>query len=313
MRELMPSATTTRSASRIAGSTGDISVWYLISHAERAGAPAQDLQQGRARAAAEAVAADAVGGAAEMDLDVVPIGEVADDGAVALAVVGLEGVERLVGEHHAEAEGVVRPVALEHGDAGLRPRLLHQDREIEAGRAAADHVNFHAAPLTVAPMLTVILRCGLAGLEGLLLGLKYLPDKLEVLKILSLKDIPPAGRLRPAGPRQAMALAGKHAFVTGGGRGIGRAVAAALTGAGAVVTVSGRSEKPLREAVAAGAAAGFGVADVTDAAQVGTRSTPPNRGARPDRHPGQQCRVGRDRLRSSRPIRKCSRRCGTST
>ena len=62
-----------------------------------------------------------------------------------------------------------------------------------------------------------------------------------------------------------MALAGKHAFVTGGGRGIGRAVAAALTGAGAAVTVIGRSEAALREAVAAGDAAGYGVADVTDA------------------------------------------------
>ena len=49
-----------------------------------------------------------------------------------------------------------------------------------------------------------------------------------------------------------MTLAGKHAFVTGGGRGIGRAVAAALAGAGAAVTVIGRSEAPLREAVAAG-------------------------------------------------------------
>ena len=66
-----------------------------------------------------------------------------------------------------------------------------------------------------------------------------------------------------------MALAGKHAFVTGGGRGIGRAVAAALTGAGAAVTVIGRSEKPLQDAVDAGDAAGYGVADVTDAEQVG--------------------------------------------
>ena len=66
-----------------------------------------------------------------------------------------------------------------------------------------------------------------------------------------------------------MALAGRHAFVTGGGRGIGRAVAAALTGAGAAVTVIGRSEKPLQDAVEAGDAAGYGVADVTDAAQVG--------------------------------------------
>src|SRR6266540_3678613 len=70
--------------------------------------------------------------------------------------------------------------------------------------------------------------------------------------------------------RHAMALAGKHAFVTGGGRGIGRAVAAALTVAGAVVTVIGRSEQPLREAVESGDAAGFRVADVTDAAQIGT-------------------------------------------
>src|SRR5262245_3632732 len=66
-----------------------------------------------------------------------------------------------------------------------------------------------------------------------------------------------------------MALAGKHAFVTGGGRGIGRAVAAALSRVGVVVTVVGRNETSLREAVAAGDAAGYGVADVTDAAQVG--------------------------------------------
>src|SRR3982074_61072 len=64
-----------------------------------------------------------------------------------------------------------------------------------------------------------------------------------------------------------MALAGKHALVTGGGRGIGRAVAAALSGAGATVTVVGRSEAPLRATVAAGEAAGCGVAAVTDVVQ----------------------------------------------
>ena len=65
-----------------------------------------------------------------------------------------------------------------------------------------------------------------------------------------------------------MSLAGTHAFVTGGGRGIGRAVAAALARAGAAVTVIGRSEAPLREAVAAGEAAGCGVADVTDVVEL---------------------------------------------
>ena len=61
-----------------------------------------------------------------------------------------------------------------------------------------------------------------------------------------------------------MAVAGRHALVTGGGRGIGRAIAAALVHAGARVTVLGRSEAPLREAVAAGDATACAFADVTD-------------------------------------------------
>src|SRR5258707_14379838 len=65
-----------------------------------------------------------------------------------------------------------------------------------------------------------------------------------------------------------MTLAGQHAFVPGGGRGIGRAVGAALAHGGAAATVIGRTEAPLREAVAAGEAAGCGVADVTDVIEV---------------------------------------------
>jgi NAD(P)-dependent dehydrogenase (short-subunit alcohol dehydrogenase family) len=59
-------------------------------------------------------------------------------------------------------------------------------------------------------------------------------------------------------------LSARHALVTGGGRGIGRAIAAALTAAGARVTVAGRSEAPLQEAVKAGDAAGFFTANVVD-------------------------------------------------
>lgn len=62
------------------------------------------------------------------------------------------------------------------------------------------------------------------------------------------------------------ALTGRHALVTGGGRGIGRAIAAALSAAGASVSVTGRGEDSLKDAVAAGHAAGYFVADVTDAA-----------------------------------------------
>jgi 3-hydroxybutyrate dehydrogenase len=59
-------------------------------------------------------------------------------------------------------------------------------------------------------------------------------------------------------------LGGHHAVVTGGGRGIGRAIAAALTGAGAAVTVLGRGEAALAETVAEGRASGYAIADVTD-------------------------------------------------
>jgi NAD(P)-dependent dehydrogenase (short-subunit alcohol dehydrogenase family) len=49
------------------------------------------------------------------------------------------------------------------------------------------------------------------------------------------------------------ALAGRHALVTGGGTGIGAAIARGLAGAGAMVTICGRRQQPL-QAVAAGEA-----------------------------------------------------------
>jgi len=61
-----------------------------------------------------------------------------------------------------------------------------------------------------------------------------------------------------------MEPAGRHALVTGGGRGIGAAIARALTGAGAVVTVVGRDTTPLAAMVEAGEAAGWAQADVTE-------------------------------------------------
>jgi NAD(P)-dependent dehydrogenase (short-subunit alcohol dehydrogenase family) len=60
-----------------------------------------------------------------------------------------------------------------------------------------------------------------------------------------------------------------HALVTGGGRGIGREIAATLARAGATVTVLGRNRATLDEAIAAGAAHFGRVADVADQAAVG--------------------------------------------
>lgn len=63
-----------------------------------------------------------------------------------------------------------------------------------------------------------------------------------------------------------MSLSGRHALVTGGGRGIGAAVAAALTRAGASVSIIGRNEEALQRTVALGFAARYATADVTDRA-----------------------------------------------
>jgi 3-hydroxybutyrate dehydrogenase len=78
-----------------------------------------------------------------------------------------------------------------------------------------------------------------------------------------------------------MRLDGRHALVTGGGRGIGRAVAAALSAAGAAVTVLGRTEAALADAVGSGHARGYAVADVTDARALarGCASAAAERGA----------------------------------
>jgi 3-hydroxybutyrate dehydrogenase len=59
-----------------------------------------------------------------------------------------------------------------------------------------------------------------------------------------------------------------HALVTGGGRGIGREIAAALSRSGATVTVLGRDRAALDEVVAAGLAHFAVVADVADQAAV---------------------------------------------
>jgi NAD(P)-dependent dehydrogenase (short-subunit alcohol dehydrogenase family) len=61
-------------------------------------------------------------------------------------------------------------------------------------------------------------------------------------------------------------LAGRHALVTGGGTGIGAAIASALAKAGAAVTICGRRREPLDGVAAGNPGIGAVVADVTDEA-----------------------------------------------
>ncbi|MBV9539522.1 MAG: SDR family oxidoreductase [Acidisphaera sp.] len=70
--------------------------------------------------------------------------------------------------------------------------------------------------------------------------------------------------MAPASPETAPPPERRHALVTGGGRGIGRAIAQALTAAGADVTVLGRDSRRLEAAVADGTARRMVVADLTE-------------------------------------------------
>jgi NAD(P)-dependent dehydrogenase (short-subunit alcohol dehydrogenase family) len=65
-----------------------------------------------------------------------------------------------------------------------------------------------------------------------------------------------------------MRLTGAHALITGGGTGIGAAIARALASEGAKLTLVGRREGPLADTSAGIEGAAYATADVTDRAQV---------------------------------------------
>ncbi len=112
-------------------------------HAQLAAAFLQQLEQGHARAAAEAVAAAAQGAALDHDVHVAPVGEAPADRFVRGLVVIAKRPECRVGEHYAEAEGVVGAVALVDRDVPAWPSLLCEQREVQSARSAADDAHLH--------------------------------------------------------------------------------------------------------------------------------------------------------------------------
>src|SRR5262249_40641481 len=88
-------------------------------------------------------AAEAVPGgrdplAAIMDLDIVPVHEVATECAVCLRIRVRDSGHRRIGEDDAEPERLVAWIALDHADLVAWVGLLHQHGEIQPAGPAAD-------------------------------------------------------------------------------------------------------------------------------------------------------------------------------
>src|SRR4029453_17127270 len=119
-------------------------------HAETARPPLENAEQLLPAQAGEAVAGRLQDFPPVVDIDVIPVCKRLGDLGMGDRVGFQKIVQSGVGKDDTEAESVVGAVALDDGDLvpGIGP--LHQDREIQARRAAADRDDLHACDCTEA-------------------------------------------------------------------------------------------------------------------------------------------------------------------
>src|SRR5690625_4140640 len=114
-------------------------------YAQFLGACLQDVEQVLAADPHESVAAGSDGVPLEVDVDIVPVSEVAADFGGAFRIVGLEVSQRFVGENHAPAKGVIGAVALNHMNVVIPIVQFHGNREIQRCRTSTDTYNLHGS------------------------------------------------------------------------------------------------------------------------------------------------------------------------
>ena len=89
------------------------------------------------------------------------------------------------------------------------------------------------------------------------------------------------------------AFTATHALITGGGSGIGRAIALTLAQAGIAITIAGRREDALKETAALHDGIKACIADVTDEPAMGRAASRRRRSRHTVRHRRGQCRLFR--------------------
>ena len=118
-------------------------------HAEPVGTALEDVEQHPPAQRREAVPARGDDLAAVVDVDLRPAREVTGDLRVGGGLGRLDRLQRLVGEHDAEAERVVGRVALVDVHVERRLELLDQDREVEPCGTSADDRDPHACSIAL--------------------------------------------------------------------------------------------------------------------------------------------------------------------
>src|ERR1700749_4425333 len=128
--EFAPSAAITRSYSPLSSVLSRSSGWTGAENLRAPPAPAG--HRGRP------VAANPPALAAQPQLDRIPVHAVLGQRAAEHRIGRVDAVQGGVGKHHAEAERVASPVALEYGDFTGRVAALGQQRREQAAGAAAE-------------------------------------------------------------------------------------------------------------------------------------------------------------------------------
>jgi glyoxylase-like metal-dependent hydrolase (beta-lactamase superfamily II) len=121
--------------------------------AKRLRTPLQDVEQRAPRDPAEAVSTGRDDRSLDVDVDVVPAGEVSRDLSVTLLVRDPQVVERLLRKHDAPPVCVGGAIALQHRDMVRGALLLQEQREVQPGGPATDGDDVHADDFT-------LLACG---------------------------------------------------------------------------------------------------------------------------------------------------------
>ena len=112
-------------------------------HSKFAHAVLEDFEEAFPSDADEPVPAGGHRFSTEMDIDIVPTGELLVDHFRRDGIVARDVVDRDVGENDTPAEGDARRIPLEQLDLVRRIAQFHRDREIEASGTGSDACDLH--------------------------------------------------------------------------------------------------------------------------------------------------------------------------